>query len=247
MFNFHTHHIDEVPCLLSHDVTDGPSIEEDDRVAGLSVGLHPWRVGADWREKVALVRSAALSDRVWAIGECGLDKVRGGSFSLQQEAFRAQMLLAEELQKPVVIHCVKAFDELLALRQELVRTAQKAGHQPQPWVVHGFRGNPHQAKQLMTKGLLFSFGHQYNLETLRWAFAAARTAEAEHFADSGQAVSADTDTARLVIHPFFLETDDFPVSVRQIYEQAARHLGVNRDSLETLCDPRQTIFRHRVS
>lgn len=224
MFNFHTYSIDSVPCLLNCRPDDALlSDPEQVRVADgvfLSVGLHPWEVVfEDWQTQVAAVRAAAMKDTVWAIGECGLDKVRGAALSVQMEAFRAQIAVAEEVEKPMVVHCVRAFDELLMLRRELDAVCQQQGKSPQPWVIHGFRGKPEQAKQLLAKGLLLSFCQQYNVETLRVVFASTR--------------------------PFFLETDDRPLSVRQIYVQAARHLGVDIGLLDCLCDPRQTVFCQR--
>ena len=217
-FNFHTYIKDSVPCLLNRDVSS-LSVDKGEEDVALSVGLHPWHVDTDWQSKVSRVRSEAMSDHVWAIGECGLDKARGASLSLQMEAFRVQVAIAEELQKPMVIHCVRAFDELLTLRKEVEGACRKAGRVPQSWVIHGFRGNPEQAKQLMAKGFFFSFGHHYNLETLRFVFTSSC--------------------------PFYLETDDLPFSVRQIYEQVARHLDVDVSLLDRLCDPCRTLFSHR--
>ena len=215
VFNFHTYYIIEgEPCLLNVDVADLlPTYPEGVR---LSIGLHPWKVTESWQETVALMREVTKREDVWAIGECGLDKVKGGALPVQMEAFRAQIALAEEVQKPMVIHCVRAFDELLMLRRELESSCRQEGRVAQPWVIHGFRGKPEQAKQLMTKGMLLSFGHQYNLDTLRVVFTSSR--------------------------PFFLETDDLRLSVRQIYEQVAHHLDVDVAHLSRLCDPRQTLF-----
>ena len=214
MFNFHTYTVDEAPCLLNVDTADMLSSYPEQ--VRLSVGLHPWKVTADWSASVAKIREASKRMDVWAIGECGLDKVHGENLSLQLEAFRAQIAIAEEIQKPMVIHCVRAFDELLMLRRELEATCRKEDGEPQPWVIHGFRGKPEQAKQMMVKGLLLSFGHQYNLETLRFVFTSSR--------------------------PFYLETDDLHLSARQIYEQVAQHLGVDVSHLSRLCDPRKTLF-----
>lgn len=196
----------------------------------LSVGLHPWKVDADWQEHVASIRVAAQREDVWAIGECGLDKVHGTLLSLQQEAFRAQIAIAEEMRKPMVIHCVRAFDELLALRREHEGTCRMRGEAPLLWVIHGFRGNPHQAKQMMTKGMLLSFGHHYNLETLRFVYVFCQE-------------QAGEQAFQPVNRAFFLETDDLHLSVRQIYEQVAHHLDVDTAHLSRLCDPRQTVFR----
>ena len=197
---------------------------------GLSVGLHPWKVDEDWQEAFALIREVAIRPDVWAIGECGLDKARGEALTLQIEAFRAHIALSEELQKPLLVHCVRAFDELLLLRRELEAAGKKEGREPQSWVIHGFRGKPQQAKQLMTKGMLLSFGHQYNVETLRWVYGCS-------------GLSGMSSSAR--VNPFFLETDDLHLSVRQIYEQVARHLDVDVVHLAHLCDPRQTLFSHQ--
>lgn len=225
MFNFHTYHVDEEPCLLNVDTEDLLSSYPEH--VRLSIGLHPWRVKEDWQDAIASVRQAATREDVWAIGECGLDKVHGEALSLQMEAFRAHIVIAEEVRKPMVIHCVRAFDELLMLRRELEASCVKEGgneggqaRQPQPWVIHGFRGKPEQAKQLMTKGLLLSFGHQYNLETLRSVFISSR--------------------------PFYLETDDLHLSVRQIYGQVAHHLDVDVARLSHLCDPRTTLFSRQI-
>ena len=232
MFNFHTHHIDEEPCLLNVDVQHWQ--ESFPSHVALSVGLHPWNVSTGWQETFSLVRAAALDERVWAIGECGLDKVRGEALSLQIEAFRAQALLAEEVHKPLVLHCVKAYDELLEVRREVVLMCKQRSCCPQPWVLHGFRGGPEQAKQMMAKGFMFSFGHHYHVETLRYVFSSS--VGTERLGNKG--IHKDS-----TVSPFFLETDDSRLSVRQIYDQVARHLDVDVARLERLCDPHQTIFR----
>jgi TatD DNase family protein len=217
MYNFHTYHIDQEPCLLNVDTANLLSSYPEH--VRLSIGLHPWKVTKAWEEPFDAVRTAAKREDVWAIGECGLDKVQGEDLSLQMDAFRAHIALAEEVQKPMVIHCVRAFDELLMLRRELETSCKKEGREPQPWVIHGFRGKPEQAKQLMAKGMLLSFGHQYNLETLRSVFISSRS--------------------------FYLETDDLHFSVRQIYEQVAHHLDVDVARLVPLCDPRRNLFSHQ--
>ena len=238
LFNFHTYYIDAEPCLLNVDTKDLlPSYPEHVR---LSIGVHPWKVKEDWRDALACVRQEAMREDVWAIGECGLDKLHGEALSLQMEAFRAHIAIAEEVQKPMVIHCVRAFDELLMLRRELEASCKhESGNgggnvrHPQPWVIHGFRGKPEQAKQLMTKGMLLSFGHQYNVETLRKVFS-------EYLQLSTLNFQLSTITSS-----FYLETDDLHLSVRQIYEQVAHHLDVDVDRLSRLCDPRTNLFlRH---
>lgn len=238
-FNIHTYHITpQEPCLLNADAsTLQPSYPAQ---VALSVGLHPWHVSDDWQEAFAPVCAAAERTDVWAIGECGFDKLKAGaSLAVQVEAFRAHIALAERVQKPIVIHCVKAFDELLALRKETEEAAKRVGRLPQPWVVHGFRGKPEQAKQLMTKGMLLSFGHQYNLETLRFVYASLKASSPS---PSGSSFRKEEGS----VNSFFLETDDLPLSVRQIYEQVARHLDVDVAHLSRLCDPRKKLFSRQI-
>jgi len=245
MFNFHTHFEDEVPCLVNSEVglpggTEGRlpgGTKQHQSCVHLSVGLHPWNVEAEWEKMVSALRCEASKTNVWAIGECGLDKARGGDFSCQIEAFKAQIQLAEEMGKPVVVHCVKAMDELLALRKELVAECKRLGKEPQPWILHGFRGKPEQAKQIMAKGIFLSFGHQYNIDSLRFAYKQAVNAIVVNSASS-----APNEAGLFTSCPFFLETDDLHLSVRQIYEQVGHHLGVDVCHLESLCDPLRTVF-----
>ena len=75
-----------------------------------------------------------------AVGEAGLDKLAEAPLTLQIEVFEYQARLAEEANKPLIIHLVKAVDELLKLKQKI---------QPvKPWIIHGFRG-----KRLLQKNI----------------------------------------------------------------------------------------------
>lgn len=97
------------------------------------------------------------------IGECGLDRVHGEcGMELQKEVFRRHISLSERLAKPLLIHCVKAFDELLRIKKE---TAPR-----QLWIVHGFRGKKELAIQLMKSGIELSFGERFNEDALHEAY-----------------------------------------------------------------------------
>ena len=114
-------------------------------------GIHPWKADETF---VVPDLSAKL-----AIGECGLDGLRGPSMEVQESVFLEQIRLSEELGKPLIIHCVKAFDRLLQLRKEL--------NPKQSWMFHGFRGKPQQLRSLLDAGFFVSFGFQHNEESLR--------------------------------------------------------------------------------
>lgn len=127
-----------------------------------SVGIHPWHLGAtpaDVARQCDALRSAASDRRVVAVGEGGFDTVRGGAMMLQTLAFRCQVDLSEQLKKPLIIHSVKTLDMIVAWRKQSGVT--------QPWVMHGFRGKPQMAQQLLKAGCVFSFGENFNAETLR--------------------------------------------------------------------------------
>jgi TatD DNase family protein len=85
-----------------------------------------------------------------AVGECGLDKRIKIPFELQQTVFERQLLLAEQYQKPVVIHCVAAFQELIAIKKRLKISI--------PFVIHGYSKNEQLAKELVANGCYISFG-----------------------------------------------------------------------------------------
>ena len=143
--------------ILSVDVHSYSSIEKN---AFLSVGIHPWYLTDDDAEnQLELLRKAIENKQVLAIGECGLDKLKGPSMELQKVVFKEQMAMAEEHGLPLVIHCVKASNELVQLKRQT--------HPDQPWIIHGFRGKEALAKEFIQHGFYLSFGACYQEEALR--------------------------------------------------------------------------------
>ncbi|HIU89436.1 MAG TPA: TatD family hydrolase [Candidatus Caccomonas pullistercoris] len=131
--------------------------------ATYSVGIHPWDVTPDaplQRLFEGFEKLAARPETV-AIGECGLDRLRG-DYASQNAVFIRQAEYAEALSKPVIIHCVKAIDEILRLH--------KAIRPRMRWTIHGFRGNATTARQLLAAGLDLSFGPKFNPEAVSTCF-----------------------------------------------------------------------------
>ena len=125
-----------------------------------SVGVHPWYITDDCRVQMAKLAVLALHPQVVMIGEAGIDKKNGSApLELQIEIFRQHIALSEMLSKPLIVHCVKAVDELLAIRNETKAT--------QPWILHGFRGGVEQWRQLSRAGILVSLGAHYNADLIR--------------------------------------------------------------------------------
>lgn len=126
----------------------------------VSLGIHPWHITDSWGQQFAAIKEAATQQNVIAIGECGLDKLKSpANIELQKEIFRAHAILSEQFKKPLIIHCVKAYDELIAIHKELSPS--------QAWIIHGFRGKPEQAVQLARAGFYISLGEQFNPDSAK--------------------------------------------------------------------------------
>ena len=116
-----------------------------------SVGIHPW----DTSSPVTLTMlknlvKAARDSRTVAVGECGIDRLRGGDTALQQQIFEFHARLAERTGKPLIIHNVRA-DDLIAASMRRISPSQE-------WIIHGFRGKPERLKALLKTGFSFSLG-----------------------------------------------------------------------------------------
>jgi TatD DNase family protein len=117
----------------------------------VSIGVHPWHIErTDLAQAQAQLDQLASNSTVLAIGECGLDRTIATPLPLQFEAFSWQIALSERLGKPLIVHCVRAFSELLQLKKQLSPN--------QPWIIHGFTGKPALASQLLQHGCYLSFG-----------------------------------------------------------------------------------------
>jgi len=117
----------------------------------VSVGLHPWFAKIDQLEpQMKYLTVVATQPNVKMIGECGLDRLRGESLENQILILEKQIKLAESLNKPLILHCVKSFSELIAVKERLKVKV--------PMIIHGFNKNEQLGQQLLDKGFLLSFG-----------------------------------------------------------------------------------------
>ena len=116
-----------------------------------SIGIHPWYISKDTLQNdLKIVEEQLNSDNCYALGECGLDRITEIDFSLQLEVFKQQIQLSEKYNKPIIIHCVKAFQEIIQLKKEI--------KPKQPWIVHGFNKNHQIALDLIQHKICISFG-----------------------------------------------------------------------------------------
>ncbi|MBO5699451.1 MAG: TatD family hydrolase [Bacteroidaceae bacterium] len=157
--DFHTHNLQAaMPAIINmpQEWLMHPERVQLRHDATYSVGVHPWWTNEEIDDERYLqnLKSWANHPQVVAIGECGIDKLKGAYIDHQIKVFKHHIHLSETVHKPLTIHCVRAFDIILQLKKEINPT--------QTWVIHGFRGKPALAQQLLDAGINLSFGKQYN-------------------------------------------------------------------------------------
>lgn len=111
-----------------------------------TVGIHPWHA-ADADLSLVECRATAAD----AIGEIGLDFACDTPREEQEHIFREQLALAERFEKPVVLHCVRAFERVMQLLKDYRLKAV---------IFHGFIGSVEQAQRAVKQGYYLSFGER---------------------------------------------------------------------------------------
>jgi TatD DNase family protein len=177
-------------------------IEKGDRTNNYSYGLHPWYIDEHYENDLRRLNDIAKEKRCLAIGECGLDKLSKVDFELQEKVFIEHIRIANELNKPLIIHCVKAFNELINCLNLNDNTV--------PVIIHGFNNNENIARILTNEGYYFSFGK----------------ALLGYESNAAKAIKA------VGRKRFFLETDDTDLSIKYVYLKAAELLGVNEEIIQ---------------
>ncbi|MBU2570321.1 MAG: TatD family hydrolase [Gammaproteobacteria bacterium] len=199
--DIHRHGKGEGRVIVNFDTSEWTGKEHWDGY--YSLGIHPWFIGRqDCRAALQTLESALADANLLALGECGLDRLVGAPFSEQESIFIAQLELAEQCGKPVVIHCVRAFNELLRIKSKRKSSV--------PWIVHGFNNKPSIAAWLVDRGCYLSFGK-------------ALLHPNSNAAKVLPAVPGDRT---------FLETDDSGLGIDSIYRAAAAILQIDLPELQ---------------
>ena len=147
--NLHTHHFTNNNDVI--EIVNRYPNELCENINNFSIGIHPWHINENTFETdLKLIEQKINLPNCMAIGECGLDKRIDIPLSLQTDIFELHLLLAEKHNKPVIIHCVAAFNELIAIKNKLKLTI--------PLIIHGFSKNENVAKSLLDAGFYISFG-----------------------------------------------------------------------------------------
>lgn len=148
LHNLHTHTFSDNPNIL--EIVNRYPYEEID-VPYLSTGIHPWYIDKEKvEEHLNIIEQRLQLSNCLALGECGLDKRIEIPLEIQIDVFEKHLLLAKKYNKPVILHLVAAFQELIEITKKL---------QPgMPMIIHGFSKNTQLAKQLLDNGFYLSFG-----------------------------------------------------------------------------------------
>lgn len=147
--NLHTHSFSNDDTIL--EVVNQYPWEFNEEIPQYSIGIHPWfidksRLNKDLKtieEKVSLKECLAL-------GECGLDKRIDMPLDEQINALKMQLDLVQRTDKPIILHCVAAYQEIIEIKKEM--------NIQNPMIIHGFSKNIQVAKSLLDNGFYLSFG-----------------------------------------------------------------------------------------
>jgi len=158
LIDIHTHEAKPTEGIFAIDVL----MVHEERSPGIepgiaySAGIHPWYLNeSNRRILIEKVAELVTHPSVIMVGEAGFDKLRGPELEIQRMVFEEQAAISELAKIPLVIHCVRAWDELLMEHKKL--------RPRMPWLVHGFRGSRELAMQLISRGMYISFWFDFIL------------------------------------------------------------------------------------
>jgi TatD DNase family protein len=197
--NIHTHSISTGNVLVILNVY--PSDTLPDHVY-LSSGIHPWYTD-DWEKQMQQLTKLIKDNRIAAIGECGLDIQSLTSIEIQKKIFCKQVELSETFNKPLIIHCVKAFNELIQIHKKLKPAM--------PWILHGFNPNMEIANRCLELQMKLSFGKLLLLGNIK----------------------LENIVQNIPVASVFLETDESEIAITDIYDRYAAIKELPLESLKT--------------
>ncbi len=194
------------------------NLQASDQTNYYSYGLHPWHLKEETADSLlANLQLRATEKRCLAIGECGLDKICETDLRLQERVFMEQIRIANTIKKPLIIHCVKAFNEVL--------NCLNFSDNAMPVIFHGFNNNANIARLLTEQGYYFSFGKAL-------------------MGFESNAARAIVSVGR---KQFFLETDTADVSIKYVYKKASELLRIEEEILkQQIVSNFETVFNLKL-
>jgi len=197
--NFHAHQQlpdDDEIVIQSKFLQEDLIAEKSDKIFFTS-GLHPWHANLLSESEIRKRLEKLVHDKsIIAIGETGIDKIKGPGLSIQEKVLKIHLEIAENHQLPLIIHSVKAHNEILKLK---IDSKSKV-----PWVIHHFNGSKQMALDFIEHGFYLSVCH--------------------HIKNSSSRLSEYLN--KLPLNRLFLETDDFDVNIKELYQVASEKFGI---------------------
>jgi TatD DNase family protein len=184
-----------------------------------AIGLHP--LDADqWSEELrSKIWDVAVSDRQnVAIGELGLDFYKADNLDRQKQALIAQLEIAHQLQKPIIVHCREAASELRAIFATFWRD-----YAPLKGVMHCWNGSPEETQWFLDLGLYISFSGVVTFKKAEMVQASARMVPSDR-------LLIETDCPFLAPVPQRGKRNE-PAFVRYVAQQVAQLRGVSLELL----------------
>ncbi len=157
MINSHAHlDFDNLNAIAENAVALVPSIGKQNWIdvqlyPYFAFGIHPWMVDTHTQQDLDNLEYLIKCNNPVAVGECGLDYIKDIDKQTQLHFFNAQLIRAEKYNLPIIIHAVKATEDVIFL---LKKYSKLTGE------IHGFSGSESQAKQLTNMGFYLGFGMQ---------------------------------------------------------------------------------------
>ena len=147
--NLHTQKFSNLSDVI--EVVNQYPWEFDASIPNYSIGIHPWYIEKSRLESdLEIIKEKLQLSECLALGECGLDKRIEIPLELQISVFKKQLEIVKQTNKPVVLHCVAAYDEMIAIKKEMKIE--------NPMIIHGFTKNEQVAQSLLKNGFYLSFG-----------------------------------------------------------------------------------------
>ena len=147
--NLHTHKFSNLSDVI--EIVNQYPWEFNASILNYSIGIHPWYIDENRLESdLEIIKEKLQLSECLALGECGLDKRIEIPLDLQISVFKKQLEIVRLTNKPIVLHCVAAYDEVIAIKKEMKIE--------NPMIIHGFSKNEQVAKSLLNNGFYLSFG-----------------------------------------------------------------------------------------
>ena len=147
--NLHTHQFSNDSEVV--EIVNQYPWEFNASIPNYSIGIHPWYIDENRLENdLEIIKEKLQLSECLALGECGLDKRIEIPLSVQITVFKKQLELVQQTNKPIILHCVAAFEEVIAIKKEMKIE--------NPMIIHGFSKNEQVAQSLLKNGFYLSFG-----------------------------------------------------------------------------------------